>query len=104
MNSSDQSISTGIGSPFTSFDSNIEADLMSSLSSCTQPSLTSCVLPTFGATPPGGAAHHANSGVLGNGEDGVPSNHLAVTMTPPISTKFAHNQRVAGGGKKGKHA
>ena len=70
---------------------------MSSLSSCTQPSL-----PMF--TPPGG----------GGGGGGAPSNEtnnnntLAVTMTPPISTKFAHNQRIAmgvnGGGKgdKGK--
>ncbi|ELU06853.1 hypothetical protein CAPTEDRAFT_183356, partial [Capitella teleta] len=37
LNTSNQSISTGIGSPFTSFDSTAEADLMSSLSSCAPP-------------------------------------------------------------------
>ena len=68
---------------------------MSSLSSCTQPSLT-----MFSAAPSGG----------GNGGNEIrPGNTLGVTMTPPISTKFAHNQRVAvcanGGGRgdKGKN-
>ena len=68
VNTSDQSISTGIGSQFASFDSNIEADLMSSSSSCTQSGLPR----TFQSAIP-------------------PRNTPAtVTMTPPISTKFSH--------------
>ena len=72
--SSIQSISTGIGSPFMSFDSNVEADLMSSLSSCnvdasTTPRPSRPATTTAATTPP-------------------------VTMTPPFSSKFSH-----GGGK-----
>ena len=52
-------------------------------------------------TPPGGGGGAPSNETNNN-------NTLAVTMTPPISTKFAHNQRIAmgvnGGGKgeKGK--
>ena len=62
---SDQSISTG--SPFTSLDSNLEADLLSSLSSCSGgvPSTNS---PTSPAAP----------------------RNIAATITPPISSKFQH--------------
>ena len=66
VNTSDQSISTGIGSPFTSFDSNIESDLMSSMSSCGggQLSLTGLPAPSTPTTN--------------------------TTMTPPPATKFPH--------------
>ena len=80
LNTSNQSISTGIGSPFTSFDSNIEADLMSSLSSCAQPSLPSCTYSPQSSSPP----RNQNSAIT-------------ATMTPPIATKFPH-QRAGGGG------
>lgn len=76
-----QSISTGIGSPFMSFDSNVEADLMSSLSSCnvdtiTQPTEQPLTTAVSSPRPPGLAAT----------VQGTPP----VTMTPPFSSKFAH--------------
>ena len=75
LDMSNQSISTGTGSAFTSFDSNIEADLMSSLSSCAaQTSMSSCQYSS--ASPP--------RNQIGMG----------ITMTPPIATKFPH-QRMA---------
>ncbi len=77
INASDQSISTGIGSPFTSFDSNIEADLMSSLTSSTQAGLPVC----------------AYSGNSQSGQNGHNSHSANITMTPPISTKFSHQGR-----------
>lgn len=84
LDMSNQSISTGTGSAFTSFDSNIEADLMSSLSSCTQPSFPSC---SYSASPT-----QRNQ------------NPVSVTMTPPIVSKFGHHRAVrmcgAGDGKK----
>ena len=73
-NTSNQSLSTGIGSPFASFDSNIEADLMSSQSSCTTPpSLPSC------------SYSHQKNGC---------NQHSAITatMTPPVASKFPHNR------------
>jgi len=84
--SSIQSISTGIGSPFMSFDSNVEADLMSSLSSCNVDSITQPAdrpLTTAVSSPrPAGPATTVA---------GTPT----VTMTPPFSSKFPH-----GGGKQ----
>ena len=65
-NTSDQSISTGTGSPFTSLDSNIEADLMSSLSSCSGGAPASS--PTSPAVP----------------------RPVTATMTPPVPSKFGH--------------
>ena len=55
------------------------------------------------STPSGGGNSGNEVGPTGN------PNALSVTMTPPISTKFAHNQRVAvctnggGTGDKGKN-
>lgn len=72
LNTSSQSISTGIGSPFMSFDSNVEADLMSSLSSCVQPPGHAS------ASPPPPLLQQANQ------------NLVAATMTPPFSSKFSH--------------
>ncbi len=75
---------------------------MSSLSSCSGGGGgVSCGVP--GAFP-NHVAGNAPGGLGGTGEEGVLGNNnaLSVTMTPPVSTKFAHNQRVAGGGKQGK--
>lgn len=72
LNTSSQSISTGIGSPFMSFDSNVEADLMSSLSSCVQPPGHAS------ASPPPTLLQQANQ------------NLVAATTTPPFSSKFSH--------------
>lgn len=69
LNTSNQSISTGIGSPFMSFDSNVEAELMSSLSSCVQTS------GLISASPPLPCANQTMT---------------ATTMTPPFSSKFSH--------------
>ena len=68
INISETSISTGISSPFTSFDSNIEADLMSSLTSCAP-------IPGMAYTPQQPASAAAP----------------VITMTPPTTSKFQHH-------------
>ena len=79
--SSIQSISTGIGSPFMSFDSNVEADLMSSLSSCNVNSMTQ---------PADRALTTAASSARSAGPAATVAGTPTVTMTPPFSSKFAH--------------
>lgn len=73
VNTSDQSLSTGMGSPFASFDSNIEADLMSSQSSCAP----SCSYSSSTSTPTCNPGNQYST--------------ITATMTPPITSKFSHN-------------
>lgn len=79
--SSIQSISTGIGSPFMSFDSNVEADLMSSLSSCNVDSISQ---------PADRPLTTAASSPRPAGPTTTVADTPLVTMTPPFSSKFQH--------------
>ncbi|KAK2148531.1 hypothetical protein LSH36_492g05008 [Paralvinella palmiformis] len=85
LNMSNQSISTvGICSPFTSFDSNLETDLMSSLSSST--------------TTQSGISSWTNPSSCSVSSNPLPQTQLqqqarskvTSTMTPPAASKFPH--------------
>ena len=83
-NTSSQSLNTSMSSPFTSFDSNIEADLLSSRSSGLQSS-----------TLPVNYSHYSTQNASQHGQS-VYSN-VTATMTPPVRSKFAHRPRGGAG-------
>lgn len=99
---SQQSISTGIGSPFMSFDSNVEADLVSSLSSCNVAGQHPGTGDGGDAAAGNGAGDHSSSSSLGKPAakfylpataaigPSRPGVFIGATMTPPFCSKFVH--------------